>query len=196
MKMWGSVRTHSLKALALGACLLILPVVSALCGGQREASLSEVQQLIAQLDYPAALKLLAKIQREHPDQRDETQRLIIQIISNQGREYNQVMAQLIHVLYDEQDTEKALPLINTLGKLDPYRSVEETSRSLAYVKFLKLMDSAAVLLAKGRIPEAIDTYLLPITDPGRRVSTWRNPFSMPRGTEILLRQAFAAPWPE
>ncbi len=167
MKMWGSVRTHSLKALALAACLLILPVVSALCGGQREASLSEVQQLIAQLDYPAALKLLAKIQREHPDQRDETQRLIIQIISNQGREYNQVMAQLIHVLYDEQDTEKALPLINTLGKLDPYRSVEETSRSLAYVKFLKLMDSAAVLLAKGRIPEAIDTYLLPITDPGR-----------------------------
>jgi hypothetical protein len=167
MKMWGSVRTHSLKALALVVCLLVLPAISALGGGQHEASLSDVQKLIAQLDYPAALKLLAKIQREHPDQRDETQRLIMQIISNQGREYNQVLAQLVHVLYDEQDADKALPLINTLGKLDPNRSVEETRRSLGYVKFLKLMDSAANLLGRGHIAEAIDTYLLPITNSGK-----------------------------
>jgi hypothetical protein len=120
---------------------------------------------MAKLDYPAALKLLAKIQREHPDLRDETQRLIIQIISNQGKEYNQVLAQLIHVLYDEQDTDKALPLINTLGRLDPSRSVEETRTSLSYVKFLKLMDSAAALLAKGQLSDALDLYLLPITNP-------------------------------
>lgn len=165
--MWGSVRTHSLKAFPLLVCLMFLPAVPAVCGGQQEASMSDVQRLMAQLDYPGALKLLARIQRDHPDRRDETQRLIMQIIANQGKEYNQVLSQLIHVLYEEQDPAKALPLITTLQKLDPNRSAAEARRSLLYVKFLNLMDSAAGLLRQGKSAEAIDLYLQPITDPGK-----------------------------
>ena len=120
---------------------------------------------MTELDYPGALKLLARIQREHPEQRDETQRLIMQIITNQGKEYNQVLARLIHVLYQEQDADKALPLINTLSKLDPSRSGEQMRQSIVYVKFLKLMDAAAAMLSQGKIAEAIDLYLLPITNP-------------------------------
>jgi hypothetical protein len=165
--MWGSVPKHSLKALALVVCLMVLSAMPAVCAGQREASLADVQRLMAELDYPSALKLLARIQREHPEQRDETQRLIMQIISNQGKEYNQVLTQLIHTLYEEQNADKALPLIDILHKLDPTRSDEEMRKSLLYVKFLKLMDSAAALLNQGRIAEAIDLYLLPIRDPAK-----------------------------
>jgi len=165
--MWGSVPKHSLKALALVVCLMALSAAPGVCGGQHEASLADVQRLIEQLDYPNALKLLARIQREHPDQRDETQRLIMQIISNQGKEYNQVLTQLIHTLYQEQDAEKALPLIDTLHKLDPVRSSEEMRKSLLYVKFLKLMDSAAAMLSQGRMADALDLYILPISDPAK-----------------------------
>ena len=93
--------------------LIVCLVSAALAFGQRDA-LSEARQLMAKLDYTDALKLLARTQREHPELRDETQPLIEQIISEQGEKYNQVLAQLIHVLYDEQDTDKALPLINIL----------------------------------------------------------------------------------
>ncbi len=164
---WGSVRTRSLKALALFVCLLFVPAAPAVSGGQAEVNMSDVQRLMKQLDYPAALKLLAKIQREHPERRDETQRLIMQIISNQGKEYNQVLGELIHVLYEQQDSEKALPLIITLQKLDPNRSAGEAKRSLLYVSFLKLMDSAAGLLSQGKPAEALDLYLLPLTDPAK-----------------------------
>ena len=161
------MRTHSLKALAILVCLLLLPAALVIGGGQQEASLSDVQRLMDQLDYPGALKLLAKIQREHPDQRDETQRLITMIISNQGKEYNQVLTRLIHVLYVDEDADAALPLIDTLRRLDPYRSKGEAQKSLLYVKFLKLMDSAAALLNEGKVPEAIDLYLSPFADPAR-----------------------------
>ncbi|HUI70195.1 MAG TPA: hypothetical protein VL354_06710, partial [Spirochaetia bacterium] len=159
--------TTKLRTLPLAACILLLPVVSGLCGGQPEAALSDVQQLIAQRDYPNALKLLARIQRNHPEERDETQRLIMEIISSQGREYNEVLAQLVHALYEEQDSDKALPLVGVLQKLDPKRSAAETHRWLTYVKFLKLMDSATLLLKQGKVPEAIDLYLQPITEPGK-----------------------------
>ncbi|HVP19644.1 MAG TPA: hypothetical protein VMU36_11650 [Spirochaetia bacterium] len=165
--MWGSVRTHSLKALGLVVCLLFLPAAPAVCSGAGEASLSDVQRLIDEKDYPGALKLLAKIQREHPDQRDETQPLISRIIANQGKEYDEVLKELIRVLYDEQDEKQATRLIGILQKLDPPRAAVEVPKSAAYAKFLKLMDSAHDLLAQGKIPEAIDLYLLPINDPAR-----------------------------
>ena len=50
------MRTHSLKALAILVCLLLLPAALVIGGGQQEASLSDVQRLMDQLDYPGALK--------------------------------------------------------------------------------------------------------------------------------------------
>lgn len=161
------MRTHSLKALGLVVCLLLLPAAPAVCSGQREAGLSDVQRLLNEGDYPGALRLLAKIQREHPDQRDQTQPLISTIIANQGKEYNEVLKELIHALYGEQDAKQAMRYIGILQKLDPQRSNLEVPRSLAYAKFLDLMDSAHDLLAQGKVTEAIDLYLLPITDPAR-----------------------------
>ncbi|HVO38872.1 MAG TPA: hypothetical protein VMV03_07570 [Spirochaetia bacterium] len=154
-----------MKTLALLLCLLLLPVVPGFSGGAREADLSEVQRLIDTLDYPAALRLLAKIQREHPEQRDETQRLIVHIINTQGEKYNEVLGSVLHVLYDQGDEVKAAPMIDELRRLDPSRSVSDAQKLTGYLKFLKLMTSAAALLGQKKYTDALSLYLLPITDP-------------------------------
>ena len=161
------MRTHSLKALTISVCLLLLSALPGVCAGAHEARISDVMHLIDTKDYPAALKLLADVQRAHPEQRDETERLIMRIISTQGREYNEALVQLVHVLYDEQDEKKAQQIIDTMNKLDPSRTLVDAQKSLGYVKFLKLMNAAAALLSQRKVGEAIDLYLLPLTDPAK-----------------------------
>jgi len=159
------VQTRSVKTHALLLCLLLLPGVPGFPGGAREADLSEVQRLMDNLDYPAALRLLARIQREPPDQRDETQRLILHIINTQGEKYNEVLTGVLHVLYDQGDEVKAAPMIDELRRLDPNRSVSDAQKLTGYLKFLRLMTSAAALLGQKKYTDALSLYLLPITDP-------------------------------
>lgn len=139
--------------------------VPAFTSGSREQELSDVQRLMDKLDYPAALRLLAQIQRDHPDQRDETQRLILLIISTQGQKYNEVLGRLVHVLYDEGDEVKASELVDQLHRLDPTRSTEEARKAMGYIKFLRLMNEAAGRLGEKKYVEALSLYLLPILDP-------------------------------
>jgi hypothetical protein len=167
MGAWGSVRACRLKAPALVLCLLALLSTAGLCAGQREAQISDVMRLMEARDYPSALRLLATIQRQHPEQQDTTERMMVQIIAIQGREYNAALSQLVQALYVEQDERKASQIIDTLRKLDPNRSIADAQKSVAYIKFLKLMRQAAALLGKGRAGEAIDLYLQPILDPAR-----------------------------
>lgn len=129
--------------------------------------MSDVQALIDGKEYTEALKLLARIQREHPDLRDETQRLIVQLISNQGQEYNLVLSALSEALYVEGDEIKAAPLIQELRKLDPKRSVGAVRRASEYAAFLGLMTRASGLLNEKKYSDAISLYLLPITDPAK-----------------------------
>ena len=146
---------------------MLLCAAPALCGGTQEARMSDVQQLIDQHDYTGALKLLARIQREHPELRDETQRLIVFIISNQGQEYNAVLSAMATALYVNQDETRAASLLEELRKLDPKRSIAEVRKASGYIAFLKLMTRAAALLGEKKYSDALALYILPLADPGK-----------------------------
>jgi hypothetical protein len=159
------VLPHSLKTSALILCLMLACALPLCAGGQQEPRLAEAEKLIQEQDYAGALKLLVAIQRDNPDFRDETTRLLSTVIVERGQQYNTVLAQLVEVLYNEQDDRKAAQLILDLRKIDPTRSVAEASSAADFIKFLKHMEAAGELLAAGKPAEAISMYLLPLTDP-------------------------------
>ena len=74
--------THSLKARALILCLaLFFPGTALVHAGAGEPRLADVERLIQQKDYSSALKLLASIQKNDPNMRDETTRMMAQIMA-------------------------------------------------------------------------------------------------------------------
>ena len=170
--------TLGVKARALMLCLGLLlagAAASLYAGGQGEARLADVQKLMQQQDYNGALKLLAAIQRTNPNLRDETTRLISEVIIIRGQMYNSVLSQLVKSLYDEHDEDKSVQLIAELQRIDPARSLNETAGAFDFVRFFKLMDNAAALVAARKIPEALSLYLLPFTDPKAAGFTMQRP---------------------
>lgn len=160
--------TLGLKARALMFCLSLLLAGAAAplhAGGQGEPRLADVQKLMQQQDYNGALRLLATIQRTNPNLSDETTRLISEVINVRGQMYNSVLSQLVKALYEEHDEEKGVQLIAELQRIDPARSLAEAASAFDFVRFFKLMDNAAALIAARKIPEALSLYLLPFTDP-------------------------------
>ena len=131
--------------------------------------------MIQEQDYNGALKLLAALQRAHPELRDETTKLISQVIIVSGQEYNKILSELIEVLYVQHDEDKAVGLIAELQKIDPTRSVREAYNATEFVRFLKLMDNAAALASTGKIAEALSLYLLPLADPKKAGFTMQKP---------------------
>jgi len=172
------VLTLGLKAPALILCLgllLIGAAASLYAGGQGESRLAEAQKLIQQQDYNGALRLLSAIQRTNPNLRDETTRLISEVIIIRGQMYNSVLAQLVKALYEEHNEEKGLQLIAELERIDPVRALNEAAGAFDFVRFFKLMDNAAALIAARKIPEALSLYLLPFTDPKAAGFTMQKP---------------------
>lgn len=165
--MWGSVPTHSLKARALLLCLTIwLAVTPAVyAGGQPEARLADAEKLIQEQDYSAALKLLAAIQRNDPNLRDKTGRLMTEIMAVTQR-YNLVLEDLSKAI-EAEDVEKMLQIIPVLHQIDPMRAAGITGQAEVLIGFLKLMNRAQGLLREGRTADALALYLLPLTDPGK-----------------------------
>jgi hypothetical protein len=165
--MWGSVPTHSLKARALLLCLTIwLAVTPAVyAGGQPEARLADAEKLIQEQDYSAALKLLATIQRNDPNLRDETGRLMSEIMAVTQR-YNVVLEDLSKAI-EAEDVEKMQQIIPVLHQIDPKRAEGITGQAEVLIGFLKLMNRAEGLLREGRTTDALALYLLPLTDPGK-----------------------------
>jgi len=163
--MWGSVPTHSLKARALILCLALwFPVtVAVYAGGQPEARLAEVEKLVQQQDYVAALKLLATIQRSDPNLRDETSRIMAQIMAV-TQHYNTVLEQMNKAI-EAGDVQKMKNLIPEMHRIDPARAAGVTGRTEVLVGFLTLMNSAQGLLSEGKTTDALALYLLPFTDP-------------------------------
>ena len=131
--------------------------------------------MIEQQDYNGALRLLAALQRAHPELRDETTRLISQVIIVRGQLYNIVLSELIEVLYVQHDGDKAVGLIAELQKIDPARSMREAYNATEFVRFWKLMDNAAALASTGKIAEALSLYLLPLADPKKAGFTMQQP---------------------
>jgi hypothetical protein len=159
------VPTHSLKARALILCLTLwLPVTAVVwAGGQPEARLSDVERLIQQQDYSGALKLLATIQRKDPNLRDETSRLMTQIMVVM-QNYNAVLEELGKAI-EAGDVAKMQVLIPELHRIDPARAAGMTGQAEVLLGFLKLMNRAYGLLQDGKAADALALYLLPLTDP-------------------------------
>lgn len=170
--------TLGLKARALMFCLSLLLAGAATplsAGGQGEPRLADVERLMQQQDYNGALRLLTTIQRTNPNLSDETTRLISEVIVMRGQMYNSVLSQLVKALYEEHNEEKGLQLIAELQRIDPARALTEVASAFDFVRFYKLMDNAAALIAARKIPEALSLYLLPFTDPKAAGFTMQKP---------------------
>ena len=159
--------THSLKARALILCLaLFIPgTVLAHAGGQAEPRLADVERLIQQKEYASALKLLATIQRNDSNMRDETTRIMTQIMAVTQR-FNVVLGEMNQSIAagDDQKTER---LVLELQNIDPARAAGLGGQGQLLVGFLRLMNAAQALLGKGEAAEALSTYLLPLVDPAK-----------------------------
>jgi hypothetical protein len=175
--MWGSVPARSLRARTLILCLAIslagaLPLSAR---GQAEPRLADAERMIQEQDYSGALRMLAALQRDHPEMRDETERLISRVIIVSGQEYNRVLAALIDAIYVQEDEEKAAALIAELQRIDPARALREGYNGTEFVRFQKLMNNAASLASTGKIREALSLYLLPLSDPKKAGFTMHKP---------------------
>jgi hypothetical protein len=134
-------------------------------GGQPESRIAEVEKLVQQQDYAAALKLLAAIQRSDPNLRDETARIMAEIMAVTKR-YNSAL-EAMNKAIESGDVVKMQELVPELQKIDPARARGVSGETEVLLGFLKLMNSAGALLSDGRVAEALSLYLLPWTDPGR-----------------------------
>ena len=159
--------THSPKALALILCLAFFASGTTLvhAGGQGEPRLAEVERLILQKDYASALRLLATIQRNDPNLRDETTRKMSQIMAV-TRQFDAVLEQMNKAIEDG-DGERTEQLAKELDDIDPVRAAGLGGAARFLVGFYRLMNSAQALLREGKPAEALSKYLLPFNDPAK-----------------------------
>jgi hypothetical protein len=174
--MWehATMRPRSLTFLTLVFCLAVIGPVPGFSIGQQETSLEEVKRLINEKNYDQALKLIAQIERDNPDLRDETRPLVSQIMEIR-KQYNEKLAELNDVLYVQGDVEKGLLLISELQALDPHPNPTTTNLITVAKKgtelvfnakrFTALMDEAAKLLGDKKYTDAIALYLQPMANP-------------------------------
>ncbi len=159
--------THSLKALGIIVCLLLLCAAPAFSRGSSEAGLQDVEALISAKDYGAAQKLLVDIRRRNPELVDPTQVLLDQIMAHE-REYNGLKRELLAAI-DRKDIDAADQLITRMEESDPYKPLAFEKRQIKDLRAARgvgaYMETVAVLLEKGQYAEAIAAYLVAIDDP-------------------------------
>ena len=163
--------THIAKKIitSLALCLFVFcPLYSA-----ETESLStsekyrEVDRLMQIFDYNGAINLLVEIVKEKPEEMEKAQKKI-QDIRKRKEEFNEHYAELIRVLFEENDYEKGLQIISELEDLDtnPNTATTESlidarvSAELIYFRLLfnDLMDRALVQIEEGNYKEAVRIY--------------------------------------
>jgi hypothetical protein len=149
----------------LGLALAAASPVGA--SGAPEARLDPAARLIEAQDYSGALLLLAQLQRQSPELSEDISRLISQVITVRGQEYNKVMTELLHTMFVEQDDQKSVKLIAQLQKIDPVRAGQDVEFGTDFIHLLRLLNDANARIAVGRLVDAVSLYLLPIVDPGK-----------------------------
>ena len=152
----------------LFTALLLLAGGAVHAGGRPEDDLVRAEDLIGRQRYDEALEILADVIRKDPDRFDAAESLISRIRSVQNG-FNIRYAELVRVLYDDRDVERALDLIAELERLDPnpneatLRLLEEARRGALIAasrnRFDRLMGEALGLLQGGDFVGAIDMYL-------------------------------------
>jgi len=131
-----------------------------------------VDRLIEALDYNEAINLLVEIVKENPEEMEKAQKLI-QSIREKKEEFNKKYQELITALFEENDYEKGLEIIDELEELDknPNPATEDTIRDarisaeLIYYRLLfnDIMDRALAELEQNRYDEAVRLYLTGFT---------------------------------
>ncbi|MFP4363352.1 MAG: hypothetical protein ACLFR1_05735 [Spirochaetia bacterium] len=147
---------------------LAIPVLFIYSGGQGEEDpIQQARELIEERRYNEAILLLTDFIRENPERLNEAQALLDRI-RRIREEYNSRYEELIQVLYEEQDVEKALEIIRELETLDTnpnaatLEAVDEARESAAFVynlnRFNEIMSEATALLEQGNYWEALEVY--------------------------------------
>ncbi len=162
-----NIRKKIITALAL--CLfsfasLLSPEAQTRSAGNRY---EEVDRLMQLFDYNGAINLLVEIVKENPEEMEKAQKKI-QEIRKRKEQFNERYAELIRVLFEENDYEKGLEIISELETLDtnPNQATSESltdariSAELIYFRLLfnDLMDRALVQIEEGNYDEAVKIY--------------------------------------
>lgn len=182
------------RLLTVLVCCLLAAAVPAFGGGKGERELKQAQTYYDQKQFASAMTLLVTIMKEYPDLREEADRLVAKIMEVH-RAYNEVYAKLLDAL-DAQDAARGFKLIEDLNDLDPNpdpairQSLVIARQRLQwqekYLLFEALMSKAAALIAEGKLPEAIATYL----DEGLPIA--RDAFDAAVLSDDLRERALAA----
>ena len=136
--------------------------------GQKEDPIATARSLIVEKRYNDALLVLAEVIRTDPERVDEAESLIRRIRNIRG-DYNEKYEELIKVLYDNRDVEKALAIIKELESLDKnpnaaaQNAVIKAKDSALFVynqnRFNDIMARAQTQLAAKQYWNAVETYL-------------------------------------
>ncbi len=133
--------SRTLERRRLLAYLVIAFLAASTClyaRGRPEDALARAEQLISLKEYEQAIGVLAEIIRKDSELFDAAQLLFERIRAVQDN-FNTLFEQLVKVLYDERDFEKALSIIAELEALDPHpnqamRDAIEKARLIALGK--------------------------------------------------------------
>jgi tetratricopeptide (TPR) repeat protein len=156
--------------IAVSAFLLCLLVAAAgIAGGRSERltreRLAEAEALVEQRQLSEAILLLTRIVKEDSEAFDAAEKLMQRIRALRG-EYNEKYQELLVALFEENDVERALELIQELQALDPTLTAstlgdvrEDVEIAAALIRFREIMDEARELLRQKRYREAVDRYM-------------------------------------
>ena len=163
----GLIHGHRLFQLALFLSLLLVAAI-AFGGGQGEDPLFKARELVTEKKYDEAIRILAEIVRRDPDKMDAVEALMREIRAIRDA-FNKKYENLLAVLYEEKNVDKALVIINELLTMDPnpnqaaMDAIEKARRGALVVSnknhYNRIMDEALLLLQKGEFTTAAQTYL-------------------------------------
>ncbi len=148
--------------------LFFLPSYMLVAGGVKEDPIALARSLIIEKRYNEALVVLAEAARKDPERIEEAENLIRRIRAIRG-EYYDKYEDLIKVLYEQKDVEKALSIIKELESLDAApnettrAALQKAKESAQFVynqnRFNDLMAQAAVALERKDYGRAVELYL-------------------------------------
>ena len=162
------ISNKHLKYIAIFLVCFSAPLFSQDEGQKIADKYREVERLIGILDYNQAINILVDIVKEDPEEMEKAQKMI-KDIREKKEEFNKKYEELITVLFEENDYNKGLQIIDELEQLDknPNPATENTIREarlsaeLIYFRLLfnETMDRAYQFILDGKYDEAVRTYL-------------------------------------
>ena len=98
--------------------VLLAAAISSFAGGQGEDPIETAKSLIEEKKYDEAVRILAEVVRRDPEKLDAVEELMAKIRAIR-ESFNEKYEELLEVLYEDKDVDKALVLIDELLEMDP-----------------------------------------------------------------------------